>query len=141
MGGVSSGRLTPDTVAGRACLRMLGEVRLENNGGFVQMALDVGDAIQDALPDYAGVELDVYGNAERYNLHLRTEDMQYPWQSYRVSFTAAADWTTLRFPFADFEPHRLESPLEPGRIRRIGVVAIGRAFRADLCLGRLGFYR
>jgi hypothetical protein len=105
------------------------------------MALDVGDAIQRALPDYAGIELDVLGNGERYNLHLRTEDMQYPWQSYRASFTAAADWTTVHLPFRDFEPHRLDSPLAPGRIRRIGLVAIGRAFQADLCLGRLAFYR
>ena len=141
MGGVSSGQLTHGIIAGRACLRMQGVVRLENNGGFVQMALDVGDAIQNALPDYAGIELDVFGNGERYNLHLRTQDMRYPWQSYRAIFTAGADWTTLRLPFDDFQPHRLESPLAPGRIRRIGLVAIGRAFQADLCLGRLAFYR
>lgn len=140
MGGVSSGQLSPETSAGRACLRMQGEVRLENNGGFVQMAMDVGDAIQTALPDYTGIELDVFGNGERYNLHLRTEDMRYPWQSYRVTFTAVADWTTVKLPFRDFEPHRLESPLDPGGIRRIGLVAIGRAFQADLCLGRLAFY-
>jgi hypothetical protein len=141
MGGISLGQLTTGSIAGRACLRMQGEVCLENNGGFVQIALDVGDAIQRALPDYAGIELDVFGNGERYNLHLRTEDMQHPWQSYRASFTAASEWRTLRLPFHEFEPHRLDSPLQPARIRRIGLVAIGRAFQADLCLGRLAFYQ
>ena len=42
MGGVSSGMLTLTTVDKRDCLRLQGYVRLENNGGFVQAALDIG---------------------------------------------------------------------------------------------------
>jgi hypothetical protein len=140
MGGVSSGQLTVETVAGRSCLRMQGAVRLENNGGFVQMALDLGEAAESSLTDSGGLELDVFGNGERYNLHLRTDYMQHPWQSYRASFTAAAGWRTLRLPFAAFEPHRLEQPLQTARIRRIGLVGIGRRFDADLCLGRLALF-
>jgi hypothetical protein len=33
MGGVSSGRLTMDAREGRLCLRLQGDVRLENSGG------------------------------------------------------------------------------------------------------------
>jgi len=40
-----------------------------------------------------------------------------------------------------FEPHRLETPLDVTRLRRIGLVAIGRAFFADLAVARLAFYR
>ena len=37
MGGASNGTLVRDTVAGRAAIRIRGNVSLENNGGFVQM--------------------------------------------------------------------------------------------------------
>lgn len=141
MGGVSSGQLLPDTQAGRACLRITGEVRLENNGGFLQAALDLpGDPAFDASA-FAGLELDVYGNDEPYNLHLRTDDVWLPWQSYRATFTAGAGWHTVRLPFADFSPYRIGSPLDLARLKRIGIVAIGRAFRADLCVARLALYR
>ena len=41
MGGVSSGTLRREVVRGRAALRLEGDVSLENNGGFIQMALDL----------------------------------------------------------------------------------------------------
>ena len=41
MGGLSSGTLRPEMWAARPALRMQGEVSLANNGGFVQMALDL----------------------------------------------------------------------------------------------------
>ncbi len=140
MGGVSSGQLTADEVSGRACLRMRGDVSLENNGGFVQVALDLGADLPPRLPGYAGIALDVYGNGERYNLHLRTEGMRYPWQSYRASFEAGPAWQTVKLPFAAFEPHRIDSALDIAQIRRMGLVAIGRAFAADLCVARVAFY-
>jgi len=39
MGGVSKGTMVRDAVAGRAAIRMRGDLSLENNGGFVQIAL------------------------------------------------------------------------------------------------------
>jgi hypothetical protein len=136
MGGVSTGTLTAETVAGRPALRLAGEVRLENNGGFVQMALDLapGGRALDAR-GFAAIELDVFGNDERYNLHLRTADVVRPWQSYRASFTAPPRWTTVQLAFADFTPHRVDAALDLATLRRIGIVAIGRAFTADLAVG------
>ena len=141
MGGVSEGQLTFDTVEGKACLRMQGNVRLENNGGFVQIALDVDkDGKLDASA-YSGVLLEVYGNTERYNVHLRTGGMWLPWQSYRAGFDAPAEWQTVRLPFAEFERYKIGKELKPEKLKRIGVVAIGREFAADLCVARLGLYK
>lgn len=140
MGGLSKGKLTLDNIDGKSCLRMQGEVRLEQNGGFVQMALDVANNGALNASNYSGVLLEVYGNAERYNLHLRTSGMWLPWQSYRAAFDAPAEWHTVRLPFAEFEPYRIGKTLNTNRLRRIGVVAIGRAFAADLCLARLALY-
>lgn len=145
MGGVSRGTLIRETVAGRRALVMRGDVRLENNGGFVQMALDLarpevpGTGTLDAR-NWQGVEIDVYGAPESYNLHLRTTDLERPWQSYRQEFAARPEWRSLRLPFAEFVPYRTETPLDLSRLRRLGIVAIGRAFSADLALGGIRFY-
>jgi hypothetical protein len=138
MGGVSDARLKPAVVGGRACLRLTGDVRLENNGGFIQMARDLapGGETLDASA-FAAVALLVRGNGESYDCHLRTTATVRPWQSYRASFVASPEWREVVLPFAGFVPHRLEAPLDLRRLRRIGLVAIGRAFAADLSLARL----
>ncbi len=142
MGGCSDGRVRRETVQGRPAMRMTGRVRLENNGGFLQIALNLRpDGRTVDARGWTGIALDVLGNGETYNLHLRTADVQRPWQSYRHGFTAAPAWTTVVCPFTDFAAHRIDAPLDLSRLRRIGLVAIGRAFDADLAVGGVRFYR
>jgi len=59
---------------------------------------------------------------------------------YRGHFTAEADWAEVSLPFKAFVPHRIDLPLDISRLRRIGLVAIGRAFRADLAVCKIAFY-
>ena len=141
MGGLSSGRLTAEPVAGRPALHLTGQVSLENDGGFLQMALDLapGGGPVDAS-GFAGVELDVAGPPETYGLHLRTAELTRPWQSYRADFAVTPEWTRLRLPFAALRPHRTEVPFAPARLRRLGLIAIGREFRADLAVARVAFF-
>ena len=141
MGGVSNGQLTTETIAQRPCLRMRGDVKLENNGGFIQVALSISAETRHVISTYTGIMLEVYGNNEQYNLHLRTEDVHLPWQSYRTSFLALTEWKTLYIPFTGFEPYRIDTALDISRLKRIGLVAIGRKFKADLCIGKIGLYR
>ena len=142
MGGVSEATLEHETHDGRACLHLCGRVRLDNDGGFMQMALDLvpGGGELDASA-WTGVALEVQGNGERYGVHLRTGDVTRPWQSYRAGFVAGPEWNEVRLPFRDFTPHRLDAPLDLTRLRRLGLVAIGRAFTADLRLARIGLFR
>ena len=140
MGGISSGTLLPSSLDGHDCLRLQGDIRLENNGGFVQAALDIEDTPAADASGYTGIEIEVYGNDEAYNLHLRTRDLWFPWQSFRVTFDAPARWQTLQFPFSAFTAYRTTSSLDVSKLKRIGVVAIGRVFAADVCIGRVGFY-
>lgn len=141
MGGVSDGAMRREIVAGRPAIRLRGGVSLENNGGFLQIALDLGDdgAPVDAA-SWTGIRIDVSGNNETYNLHLRTTDLDRPWQSYRQGFVATPTWQTLHFAFAGFEAHRTTQALQVNRLRRVGIVAIGRAFDADLALADIRFY-
>jgi hypothetical protein len=68
MGGVSNGTMVREMVAGRPAIRMRGDVNLENNGGFVQIALDLaadGKALDASA--WRGIELDAFANDEEYN--------------------------------------------------------------------------
>lgn len=142
MGGVSAASLAHDIIEGHPCLHLTGDVRLENNGGFIQAALDLtSSGKQLDASGYTGLRLVVRGNGEKYSVHLRTPDNVLPWQSYRADFTAVAKWQSIDLPFDSFVPYRLEAALDTTRLRRVGVVAIGRAFRADLAVSELSFYR
>ena len=140
MGGLSQGQLTLDSYKGKKCLRMRGDVTTENNGGFVQIAPSLSkQGVLDASA-YSGVEIEVAGNNEGYNIHFRTGDLWFPWQSYRFSFTAFSDWQTYRVPFSELEEYKTSQGFSQGEIKRIGLVAIGREFQADLCLADIRFY-
>ena len=141
MGGVTDGTMTREIITGRDAVRMQGGVSLENNGGFLQVALDLGDAGAEVdARRWNGIQVDVFGNNQIYNLHLRTSDIRRPWESYRQSFQAPARWTTVLLPFGDFAPHRTDRPLNIARLRRIGIVAIGREFEADISIADIRFY-
>lgn len=141
MGGVSKSSLKPRVAEGRPYLHMAGDVSLENNGGFIQATLDLASngGTLDAS-EFTGIRLIARGNGEQYGIHLRTPDNTRPWQSYRAQFIAAGNWTTVDLPFAVFVAHRLETSLDITCLRRVGLVAIGRAFRADLAIADLRFY-
>jgi hypothetical protein len=141
MGGVSAGTMQREVVGGRDAIRMQGGVSLDNNGGFLQIAVDLGDAGGGVdARNWAGIQMDVFGNDQTYNLHLRTTDIHRPWESYRQGFPAPSKWTTVRLSFSDFVPHRNERPLNIARLRRIGIVAIGREFVADISIADIRFY-
>lgn len=141
MGGVSQASVSHEATGEGTCLRLTGEVRLDNNGGFVQAALDLAaDGGDFDASAFTGISLTARGNGEQYSVHLRTADLERPWQSYRAHFVARPETKTFTLAFAQFEPHRTSVPLDTTRLRRIGLVAIGRPFHADLAVCRLGFY-
>ncbi len=141
MGGLSQGELILDNYKGRNCLRMRGNVTTENNGGFVQIALPLSDRGVFDASAYTGIEIEVAGNNELYNIHFRTAELWFPWQSYRSSFTAGSDWQTYRIAFSELEKYKTFHKFAQDKLKRIGLVAIGREFQADLCLADIRFYR
>ena len=141
MGGVSSGQLLRERVSGRDSLCLRGTVSTDNNGGFIQMAVDLAEKDIRGVTAYDGLKLWVHGNNEQYNVHLRTTDLWLPWQSYRTSFQAGQDWQQITLPFASFAGYKTRRPLDLGKLKRIGLVAIGRDFEAELCVSEIRFYR
>jgi hypothetical protein len=142
MGGLSRGSATQTEIDGKVAIRLTGEVSLKNNGGFIQIAFDLKNSGQTFDASFwTGIKLNVFGNNEVYDIRLRTDQIVRPWQSFRKEFLAKKEWTSIRLPFFNFQPHRIEETLDPARLRRIGVLAIGRQMQADISVARVELYR
>ena len=142
MGGVSKGGMTQEIYNGRMACVLRGAVSLENNGGFVQIAFDLnpkGSSFDASA--WSGLVLDVCGNDESYDLRLRTSDLIRPWQSFRTGFEATPLWQSKRIPFEAFEPHRTDAEFHASKLKRIGILAIGRACQAEVAIASLRLYR
>ena len=141
MGGLSKGQIAELEVSGLSATRLTGQVSLENNGGFIQMAFDISEdgSIFDASK-YDGIEIDVFGNQEEYDIRLRTSNLTRPWQSYRALFLARPEWSTIRLGFSEFVPHKTEMPLDVRLLKRIGVLGIGREYDADVSVSGVRFF-
>lgn len=142
MGGVSDATASYEEIDGSRCLRMRGNVSLENNGGFIQVALTLqdGGGPFDAGP-YKGVRIRARGNGDEYYIHLRTSRSRLPWQYYSAPFTAGDSWRQIDIPFESFAPQNLSSALDPSELVRIAVVGAKKAFAADVAVARIEFYR
>jgi len=130
-------KLISDQVMGG---HMQGIVTTENNVGFLQIAHSLSESERLNATEAQGIHLHVRGNNERYNLHLRTSDMWLPWQSFRSSFMARQEWQHIYIPFDRFEAYKITRKLNTGKLKRIGIVAIGRDFEADICIAAVDFY-
>jgi len=141
MGGVSQGSVTFKEDQTSPCHCLTGLVSVENNGGFLQMQLLNLEQLGVDFEAYEGVYLEVKGNHRPYNIHLRTSQLWLPWQSFRQTFMAKPKWQRLFLPFQKFKPYKTSATLDPKRIKRLGILAIGEAFEADICVRNLGLYK
>ena len=126
-----------DTDAGPA-LRMRGTVRLENNGGFVQVRLPLAEGRRalDAS-DASAFVVEAMGAPGPYYLHLRTTDTRRPWAYYRARLDVAEEWRRLVVPLSAFEAVSTRTPLDRSRLLSLGLVAYGEPFEADLVVRRI----
>ena len=145
MGGLSENSSTIQVNLNPPQLQLSGHVSLENNGGFIQMALPLLHSryLFDAA-HFKGVYLRTRSSNPQpsaYAIHLRTRELSMPWQHYRHPIAAQQDWQELFLPFADFEARSTNHSLTLSRLTRIGLVASGREFQANLSVSAIGFYR
>jgi len=153
MGGVSIGKVIREVVDGRNANVMKGKVSLYNNGGFIQMATslstDPSVSLSVDASSYDGIELEVLYRGdehfEKFNVHLRNAACLRQFSSYRGTFEACSnEWKTVRLPWNSFVGHGPGSesvPFDPSALRRIGIVAIGKAMEVYLAVSSVGFYK
>lgn len=118
-------------------VRMRGTVRLDNNGGFVQIRLPL---VRDRQAlDASGMDsfaVEARGEPGPYYLHLRTTDTRRPWAYYRAPLTVTRDWQTIEVPLDAFEAVSTRTPMDRSQLVSVGLVAYGEEFEAELDVRR-----
>ncbi len=150
----SKGICTREVIKGRSCNLMKGKVSLYNNGGFIQMATALSTNPAKSLTvdatNFSGVELDVLykgeEDEENFNVHLRNSACLRQFSSYRGTFKVKNndDWQTVKIPFTDFVgygPGSSTIPFDASELRRLGIVAIGKAMEVYLAVAGVRFYK
>lgn len=98
MGGISKSnmKLNDDGTA-----TFLGQVSLENNGGFASIRSVVDNSFES---DYKGVMLRVKGDGNIYNVRFRT-NRNFDGYAYQAKIkTEKNNWMEFKIPFKDFVP-------------------------------------
>lgn len=139
MGGVSNGGGGYDEVDGRMAIRLFGQVSTANNGGFIQVSLRLDPRTLNA-DRYKGIEIDVLGNGEDYNVHLTTTRSFPPWRFYKHSFETSGEWVRHRLAWDDFTSESFRRALDPRTINRLNLTAYARDFEADLAVSRIALF-
>lgn len=142
MGGVSTANHRILEEDGRRYIHLTGDVSLENNGGFVQVALDLerGGGTVD-FSDYKGVRLCVRATGDAYELHLRNRRTWLPWHYFYHPIKTTDTWTTVSLPFEGFKPEFFEAKLDTRTLKRVAIVAIKKEMQADIAVSRIEFYK
>ncbi|MEN1727933.1 MAG: CIA30 family protein [Pseudomonadota bacterium] len=141
MGGLSNMQSGYRAVDGETVLYMSGEVRLENNGGFVQVRLPLAQRGSFDASDWDAIRLTVRAAPGPYYIHLRTRDSRRPWAYYRAPISVSEDWQTVDVPFDTFQRESLWAPLDLESLVSLGIVAYGERFDASLEVAELGLVR
>lgn len=126
MGGVSCSSLRPDP-AGHAVFG--GTVSLERNGGFASVRSSAGEW---GVPGAGTCLIELRGDNKQFKLSLLTDD-GFDSLNYQASFAPkGSDWQNLHLPLAGFHASFRgrevadAPPLEPARIRQVGLMIAAR---------------
>ncbi len=122
MGGLSRSSFT---LSNNNSAVFLGNVRLENNGGFASVRTR---AMQFDLDGYKGILIRVKGDGQKYQFRLQTSN-QFDGVSYQYRFETTKDqWQTISIPFDECLPVfrgrilRNVGPLSSNDIRQLGLL-------------------
>lgn len=139
MGGVSNGQVEFVQEDGDAHAHLTGSVSTENNGGFIQIRMELPTP---PAKETVGVRLVVKGNEQRYFVHLRTSGTILPWQYYQAGFDVTQEWSEVRLPFTGFEASGwlLRTVPRPESLKSVGIVAFGRDHEAEIDVREVSFY-
>lgn len=123
-------------------LRLAGQVRLDNNGGFIQARLPLSaDGGNFDASAFGGIAVRVRGAPGPYYLHLRSRQTWRPWQYYRAAIEVGPEWQDQIIPFSAFEGRSIRRDLDLTALRSLGVVAYGEAFEAEIEVARIELVR
>ncbi len=117
MGGISQSSMSATDDG----LVFLGELSLENNGGFAS----VRRLVTEDLTDVDRVRLQIRGDGRTYQFRIR-QDRNFDGVAWRAMLPSGDDWQTVDLPLAAFVPVfrgrtvRSAGPVVPAQITQVG---------------------
>jgi len=121
-------------------LRLRGQVRLENNGGFIQARLPLAQQGRFDASDWQGVRVLARGTPGAYALHLRSRHTWRPWQHYSAALPITEQWQWFDIEFSAFSGQSIRRDLDLSQLSSLALVASGEAFDADFEVAHIEFY-
>lgn len=140
MGGRSTLAATINETEHGHALRLRGQVRLENNGGFIQARLPLAQQGRFDASDWQGVRVLARGTPGAYALHLRSRHTWRPWQHYSATLPITEQWQWFDIEFSAFSGQSVRRDLDLSQLSSIALVASGQAFDADFEVAHIEFY-
>ena len=154
MGGVSEGQVLLEQDGDMVFTRLTGNVRTENNGGFIQLRTSTSvsnkplmfKSIHNSKKDgkkLQGVRLNVRGNGETYHIFIQTSFLHWlPIGFHTATFDTSPNWKMVDLPFNQFKKrsNKNKSNFDAKDIKTFGIVAYGRDFTSDLSVSSIEFY-
>jgi len=139
MGGVSKGNVTFINKEKESYAKMVGNVSLENNGGFIQFRREIKNKFNEGIK---GIKIRVRGNELEYYIHIRTKGTVLPWQYYQAVFLVEKTWEEKDILFESFKRSgiMLSKKFKSKNITSIAVVAFGKEHLVDIEVDSISFY-
>ena len=154
MGGISEGQVSLEQDGDKVFIRLYGDVRTANNGGFIQLRTSTSlsnkplifKKLHNSKKDgkkIQGIRLKVKGNGEKYHIFIQTTIFYRLPTGYQIAtFDTSPDWKIVEIPFNRFKnlKDNKNSNINAKDIKTFGIVAYGRDFKSDLSVSSVEFY-
>ena len=124
-------------------VRMSGDVSTANNGGFIQIRLELAGMFRSFdASGYEGVRLVARGLDSGYYVHIRTSNSRMPWMYFTAPVPVGEDWNEIFIPWESFRTGDYGNwgRLNTERLKSIALVAYGKDFEAQIDLLEIGLY-
>ena len=154
MGGVSEGQVSLEQDGDKIFIRLYGDVRTANNGGFIQLRTSTSLSNKPSMFEklhsskkngkkLQGIRLKVKGNGEKYHIFIQTTIFyRLPTGYHIATFDTSPNWKMVDLPFNKFKElnSNKNSNFDANNIKTFGIVAYGRDFTSDLSVSSIEFY-
>jgi hypothetical protein len=140
MGGRSTMTASITDTEHGAAIRLTGQVRLENNGGFIQARLPLAQQGRLDASDWQGLRVLARGAPGRYALHLRTRHTWRPWQYYSAALPLTDTWQWYEVSFGAFTGESIRRDLDLSQLSSLALVASGEAFEAEIEVAQIEWF-
>lgn len=143
MGGVSDMSVSRIPGPEGNFLRMQGKVSIENNGGFIQVRLDLPGKFRPFDGSgYKGIRVKARGEGTGYYIFARTSNTIFPWKYYAAPLPVSEEWDMIDIPWSAFKPgdFGVQFKFHESKLKSLALVAYGKDFDAMIDLSEIGLY-